>query len=331
MKRICACLLCLLILLGAAERRCALAEKPIFEIPAAVAALYGRQVKISYFRVRESENGELAVLDPEGNQLAAAKVDYRMKQGTISFAADGGFPAGQTLRIVFRSGGAETLQQECLLALYDAGRQGIRRIDIPEKKIAVTFDSSGGPGRTLNLLKLLEKHQARCTFFLEGGFALGHPDLTAAIAAAGHEIASHSLYYTDMRTAEDEVIYNGIVKAKEAIEAASGQPVTLFRPPAGYTTYRDRAIAHALGCETILWTFDSLDGFAERTEYEILKRLLTRSEPGAIILMHIYGQYTLEALEKYLPVMREQGYEFVTVSGLMQCAKPEADQSADPP
>ncbi len=297
----------------------ALAERPVFDLPSVVTAFYGREVKISYFRNRESPTGELAVLDEKGNQLTAMTVPYNRKKESLYFTAEESFPAGQTLRIVFRADGAETLQQECFLALDDVNHEGVRRIGTQEKKIALTFDAANSPAYTAKILELLDRHEARCTFFLQGDFAAGHPETAASIAAAGHEIGNHSMYHLDMRAASDAAIYAQIAKASEAIQAATGQAVTLYRPPAGYTTYRDRTIAHALGCEMILWTFDSMDGFADQLDIQILKRMLEKSEPGAIILMHVYGQYTLAVLEQYLPRMREQGYEFVTVSELMQC------------
>jgi peptidoglycan/xylan/chitin deacetylase (PgdA/CDA1 family) len=206
-----------------------------------------------------------------------------------------------------------------LLALYDHTCKTVSKIDTQEKKLAITFVTANGAGRTENLLALLEKYGARCTFFLGGDYATRLPHLAASITAAGHETASHSLYHIDMRDAEDERIYAHISMSMELIGEAAGQPVTLFRPPYGFSTYRDQAIAHALGCESIFWTFDSMDGFADQMDIQILKRMLDKSEPGAIILMHVYGQYTLAVLEQYLPRMREQGYEFVTVSELMQC------------
>ena len=323
MKRCCAFLLCLLFVILSGAKDLAFAERPIFDVPSVVVAFYGREVKISYFRDRESHTGVLAVLDEEGNELASSAVPYTRQKESLYFTAEESFPAGQTLRVVFRVDGVEKLQQECFLALDYADREGIRKIDTQEKKIALTFDAANAPAYTLKLLTLLDRYQVRCTFFIQGNYANGHPEAAAAIAQAGHEIGNHSMYHVDMRSASDTAIYNQISKASAAIQAATGQAVTLYRPPAGYTTYRDRTIAHALGYETVLWTFDSMDGFASQTEKRILQGMLEKSEPGAIILMHVYGENTLAVLEKYLPQMQEQGYEFVTVTELMQCGQAE--------
>ena len=116
MKRCCAILLLVVLsaafaLLSGAKDR-ALAERPIFDLPSVVAAVYGREVKISYYRNRESPTGELRVLDGQGRQLAAATVPYNRKKESLYFMAEESFPAGQTLRIVFQADGQETLQQE---------------------------------------------------------------------------------------------------------------------------------------------------------------------------------------------------------------------------
>ena len=318
MKRFFAFLLCLLLLLPSA-----LAEYPCFDIPPAVAGFYDRKVTISYFRNRTSPDGELAVLDAQGNQLAAIPISAEQKSGAIAFSADSSFPPCQTLRVVFRANGEETLQRECLLALDEPERPGVYKVNTKEKKIAITFDTANGPGKTEALLKLLDRYHARCTFFIQGNFAFNHPELVSLIAEKGHEIASHSLNHADMRELEDEQIYYQLTQANEVIEAASGKPVYLYRPPSGYFSYRDRAIAHALGMEMILWTFDSLDGFSQRPQERVSQVMTEKSEPGAIILMHVYGHYTLPVLEEYLPRMEEQGYEFVTVTDLMQCAEEE--------
>lgn len=311
------CVLLLVILSGAKDL--ALAEATTFEIPSVVTGRMGEEVSIPYYRQRKSAEGKLMVLDENGNQLAACIVPSDRQMGSISFAADAFLPLSQTVRIVFRVDGVETVQRECFLALYSEACKTISKIDTQEKKIAITFDTANGEGRTNNLLALLEKYGARCTFFLGGDYATRLPHLAAAITAAGHETASHSMYHIDLRDADDEKIYSHISMSMEVIERSSGQPVTLFRPPSGFSTYRDQAIAHALGCESVFWTFDSMDGFRDQTEDQILRRMLKESEPGAIILMHIYGQYTLQVLDKYLPELQAEGYEFVTVTELLQC------------
>lgn len=67
----------------------------------------------------------------------------------------------------------------------------------------------------------------------------------------------------------------------------------------------------------ILWTFDSLDGFADSTRERVINTLYRKSEPGAVILMHTYGRHTISVLKEYVPALQAEGYEFVTVTELM--------------
>ena len=220
---------------------------------------------------------------------------------------------------VFQSGGERELQTEFLLAVDTKGADGIRQGSGDQKKIAITFDAAYGDGQLDALLDVLDKHNAKCTFFLQGDFVTAFPDLTAEIFRRGHELANHTMHHpNDVREIDNEQIYREINDCNQAIEAITGRPVTLYRPPSGYSSYRDRAISRGLGCEVILWTFDSLDGFLTTSTRETVWNAMTRqSVPGAIILMHIYGYYTPEVLDHYLPMMQAQGYSFVTVSDLM--------------
>lgn len=168
-----------------------------------------------------------------------------------------------------------------------------------------------------SLPDLLDKHNVKCTFFLQGEMIRSYPEAATEIYTRGHELANHSMFHPNMKEVSDQTIYNEITRCNARIEGITGKPVTLYRPPSGYYTYRDRAIGRALGCEMILWTFDSMDGFTDSTYDRVWKAMTAKSEPGAIILMHIYGKHTLTVLDAYIPMMQEQGYEFVTVTGLM--------------
>ncbi len=173
-----------------------------------------------------------------------------------------------------------------------------------------------------NLLDLLDRFGVRCTFFLQGDYLRHQPEKAALIARRGHELANHSMNHPDMRQISDDKILREIRECNEIIEEVTGQRVRYYRPPSGWYTHRDRAICRALGCEMVLWTFDSLDGtFPERstpyTELDVTRAMERGTRPGAIILMHIYGRHTLQVLERYIPAMQAQGYEFVTVGELL--------------
>lgn len=284
----------------------------------AYAGLYGRDLNLNFERVRTgSGSGVLLVLDENGEVLGQRKIDGQQKTGVIRIAITEEMPLGQTVQLVLEKDGERTLQDECLLAADAARRDGLRIVETDEKKIAITFDTAGGLGQIPALLDTLDELGIKCTFFLQGEIILKHEDWIREIHARGHELANHSMLHPDMRDASNLTIYKEITRCNELIEGITGEPVTLYRPPSGYYTYRDRAIGRALGCEMILWTFDSLDGFYDSSRDRVMNALRKKSEPGAIILMHTYGRHTTSVLLEYVPELQSQGYEFVTVTELM--------------
>jgi peptidoglycan-N-acetylglucosamine deacetylase len=60
------------------------------------------------------------------------------------------------------------------------------------RAIALTFDDGPNPAVTPRLLDLLERHDARGTFFLIGRHVRACPALTAEIAGRGHTIGNHT-------------------------------------------------------------------------------------------------------------------------------------------
>lgn len=57
---------------------------------------------------------------------------------------------------------------------------------------ALTFDDGPHPRYTPRILQILEKHQARATFFMVGEAAQKQQELVRLVAQAGHAIGNHS-------------------------------------------------------------------------------------------------------------------------------------------
>ena len=310
MRRFIACFVVALMLLGSA-----VAEDFHFVSPA-YAGLYGRELDIAYERSGGGE-GLLLVLDEKGKVLGQSKVSENRKQGAVRIMLAEDMPVGQEIRLILQQNGQQLLQDTALLAVDYAKRDGVRRVNTQEKKIAITFDCAGGLDKIPQLMELLEKLDIHCTFFLQGEMVIKHGEWVTKLHQRGHEMANHSMLHPDMREISNSEIYREITRCNQLIEKYTGEKVTLYRPPSGYYTYRDRAIGRALGCEMILWTFDSLDGFYDTPRERIWNNMMKKSEPGAIILMHTYGRYTLDILQDYVPMMQEMGYEFVTITDLL--------------
>lgn len=189
-----------------------------------------------------------------------------------------------------------------------------KKIDPNKPMIALTFDDGPNPLSTPRILDTLKKYHATGTFFMLGSRAIQNPNLIRRMVSEGHELGNHSNTHANMLKLTDRQIKDEFYVTQDAIYAASGEEATVFRPPYGAS---NEHISQILNRRNILWTIDSLD-WKSRNAEAIKKEVLPFVKDGSIILMHgIYGT-SADALAQMMPVLAEQGYQFVSVSDLLQ-------------
>lgn len=186
-------------------------------------------------------------------------------------------------------------------------------IAIKTKRIALTFDDGPHPTVTAQVLKTLEKYDAKATFFVTGHRVNKSPKVLQQIYDAGHEIGNHTWSHPKLTTVSFEQVKTQINETNKSVKSIIGQEPTLFRPP--YGAY-NKEILNSLSVPLIMWSVDTLD-WQHRTPAKTLKAVQTGAYNGSIILMHDIHQTTADALDSILSYLTKQGYEFVTVSELI--------------
>jgi polysaccharide deacetylase family protein (PEP-CTERM system associated) len=96
------------------------------------------------------------------------------------------------------------------------------------------------------ILALLERHDARATFFTLGWIAERYPQLVRRIAAQGHEVASHGYGHERASDLSPRAFADDIGRAKALLEDLAGTPVLGYRAP-----------SFSIGPGN-LWAFDAL-------------------------------------------------------------------------
>jgi polysaccharide deacetylase family protein (PEP-CTERM system associated) len=84
---------------------------------------------------------------------------------------------------------------------------------------------------TDRLLALLAEHNCLATFFVLGWVAEKKPEIVARVAAAGHEIACHSLLHRKIFDLTPQEFREDTHRAKAVIEDATGKKVVGYRAP----------------------------------------------------------------------------------------------------
>ena len=187
-----------------------------------------------------------------------------------------------------------------------------------KKQIALTFDGAWGNEDTATLLEILDRQGVTATFFFTGGWIEKYPEDVKTILAKGHEVGNHSENHKQMSQLSKEECKQEIQKVHDKFKELTGQDMTVFRPPFG--DYDDTVIqaANELGYHVIQWDVDSLD-WKDYGVDSIIHTVTNHKHlgNGSIILMHNGAKYTKDALEQMIINLKEQGYEFVTVSQLI--------------
>lgn len=221
---------------------------------------------------------------------------------------------------LFFAAGVVYVEKENVTVFSYQGPSAIYSVDSEEKKIALTFDISWGEERLEPILSILEEKGVQdATFFLSSPWSQDHPELVQKIVDAGFEIGSHGHQYMRYSSLMDEEIREQIQTAHRILTQLTGKEPRLIRLPEGDFNQKVLQIANELNYTVIQWDTDAKDTVKSQTAEHIVANVLNHAHKGDIIRMHASdsAKYTHKALPIIIDKLRDQGYTFTTVSGLL--------------
>jgi len=195
----------------------------------------------------------------------------------------------------------------------------VRRVSRAGRRIALTFDDGPHPDFTPSVLLLLKENNAKATFFLLGHKVIAFPDLTRQIMADGHEIASHAFLHHPLKGKSYAELKQELDRADASLAPfrGEGQP-PLFRPPYGTLSISLFIWAWRHRRKIVLWSLDPEDFSALDINGPLRFFKENPIQPGEIILLHDQSKITVDLLETLLPELRKDGFQMVSVSGLLE-------------
>ncbi|MDD2633909.1 MAG: polysaccharide deacetylase family protein [Bacteroidales bacterium] len=184
--------------------------------------------------------------------------------------------------------------------------KGITRIITPGKTLYLSFDDGPNPKVTENILKLLDKYNAKASFFCKGSNAIMYPDLLEKIKIAGHTIGNHSFSHLDAFKVSNR---------KWLIDALRKSPVSetfFFRPPYG-RIYPWQCWRIKKDYKIVLWDVLTYDYHKKYSKSRIKKIILKNTRNGSILVFHdnlFSAPKMLSVLEFTLTYYSKLGYRF---------------------
>lgn len=193
-----------------------------------------------------------------------------------------------------------------------------------EDNLAFTFNISWGEEKVYDILKVLEDHDVRATFFVSGEWAERHPQIMKEISDQEHEVGMLGYRYKNYLDQEIEQVRRDITYAIEVFNKLGYRDMKYIRPPSGHFNEEVIDIAERSGLEVIHWSINPRDWESPGVK-EISETIMKEASSGDIILLHASdsAKQTAEALKSVLPALQEQNYSFVTISELVNEVKIE--------
>ncbi|MBQ3541313.1 MAG: polysaccharide deacetylase family protein [Phascolarctobacterium sp.] len=203
----------------------------------------------------------------------------------------------------------------------------ITSVQLPngKKLVALTFDDGPYPPYTQKLLAVLEEKQVKATFFMVGNNASQNPEVVTLVTSKGHEVALHAEEHKDFLKLNEQELVGNILRGKKILEELTGKPVKYLRPPHGFRDWAVMEAASDAGLKVVNWSVIPRD-WTNPGVQEIADRACKNVAPGAIVLLHdgdapaqtASREQTVEATALIIDELRKQGYNFVTVSQLLE-------------
>ena len=236
-----------------------------------------------------------------------------------------------------------------------AAEQGIvAGVTLDKKKlVALTFDiceiSSRTYGYDYRIIDLLRAEAVPATLFISGHWMWTHPErIQQLIVDPLFEIANHSWSHPDFDKISSNELERQVLWAEKAyVDAQSSllkrkcvgetkrsdlKPMSkLFRFPIGHCREPQIAAVEKLGYRVVHWNLPSGDPDPSIKPARMAKVLIEQAKPGSIIIGHANGRglHLPEALKIVISKLRDQGFEFVTVSNLLKSGPAKTETSCE--
>lgn len=182
-----------------------------------------------------------------------------------------------------------------------------------ENTVLITIDDAPRGESTLKILDILDDHDVKALFFLNGYLIEDQREremLVKEIDQRGHLLGNHTWSHSNLTELDSTETHYEIHRLQELVEDIVGYQPHFFRPPYGeHNTYL-WAMIEEFNMQTMNWSAMSFDWNYEDDDEpdEIIELSLQQLHDGANYLFHD-RKISASALDRFLTEINELGYD----------------------
>ncbi|MBE9076085.1 polysaccharide deacetylase family protein [Romeria aff. gracilis LEGE 07310] len=190
-------------------------------------------------------------------------------------------------------------------------------IDTDAQAVALTIDDAPSEA-TDEILDVLDRYDAKATFFIISRRVPGREQNLTRMVAAGHELGNH-LTEDEASILLSATDFEAAVLEADRVLADYG-PVRWLRPGMGWYSPGMVATVSRQRRQLVLGSVFPYDTHIASPQFAS-QFILSSVRPGDIIVLHDgpgRGDRTAKTLKQILPALQAQGYDVVTLSTLAE-------------
>jgi peptidoglycan/xylan/chitin deacetylase (PgdA/CDA1 family) len=178
-----------------------------------------------------------------------------------------------------------------------------------------------------DIVQWLIDHDVPATLFPTGkSGSTVEPGIAALQLAATHpelfDFGNHSWDHPDFRDLTAAQVADQLLSSENALAPLVGTTKPWFRPPFGGWNEKVRTRVGAAGwAYLVMWDIDTIDwrpvADGGPTAADMVAKIEANARGGSIVLMHLGGYNTLEALPGILAAIESKGLRPVTLTELL--------------
>lgn len=287
------------------------------QIPKTVAKIKG-EIRASSLNVKRLKKQSVDLDEKIPNSLNSLRNFLIKKNSTIFY-----YNAGEILSSrdgVFFVEISNDVLKDCFSKKYlrflskNGKTNKLNQKNINGSLIALTFDDGPDEKTTDEILDVLEKYDAKATFFVVGKQAKQFPEILKRQIANGHEIANHTFSHANLKKLNSKGMENEVYKTDKIVSNATGFTPKLIRAPYGSVNSK---VKKTVNKPFIYWSVETKD-WQTKDEQATINAVLKNAEDGDIVLMHDIVPSTAKAVETIVKELTNRGFNLVTVSDMFE-------------